>query len=172
VGLVRRRKMLREDQRMTGEEVGLWIQGASVVVAVGASVVALVVGGVDRRAAERNAERDREAARRLAENERREAAQHARRMLDFEALLRLAENQRRGGSSDAETRSELGAEAAVLTAMIGPERLPRLSQALNPESEAELRDFMDAPGTVEWQKRAAEAHLALLQITREIREAS
>ena len=163
---------MRQDRHMTGEEVGLWIQGASVVVAVGASVVALVVGAVDRRAAERNAEKDRAAARRLAEDERRAAARHARRMVEFEALLRLAENQRRGGSSDAETRSALGAEAAVLTAMVGPERLPHLSNELNPESEAELRAFMEAPDTLEWQRRAAEAHLALLQITREIREAA
>jgi hypothetical protein len=157
---------------MTGEEVGLWIQGASVVVAVGASVVALVVGAVDRRAAKGNAEKDREAARSLAAEERLAAAQHARRVADFEALLRLAENQRRGGSSDGETRRALGAEAAVLTAMIGPERLPHLSSELNPESETELRAFMEAPDTVEWQKRATEAHLALLQLAREIRDAS
>lgn len=155
---------------MTGEEVGLWIQGASVVVAVGASVVALVVGAIDRRSAKENAEKDREAASRLAEDERRATAKHASRMVDFEALLRLAENQRRGGSTDAEKRSELGAEAAVLSALVGADRLPYLAGALSPETDTELRALVEAPDTTEWQRRAAEAQLALLEVAREIHQ--
>lgn len=154
---------------MTGEEVGLWIQGASVVVAVGASVVAISLGVVDRRSAKRNADDDRRAARELAAEDRRTALRHARLLGELDALLRLAENQRRGGSSDPQKSRDMGVEAAALTALIGRNRLPHLSSELNPESEDELRAFMEDPSTPEWQRRATEAHLALLQLAREIR---
>ena len=171
-GRCRDGSQVRQNRHMTGEEVGLWIQGASVVVALGASVLALALGVTDRRAAQRNAEDDRRAARALAEDERRAALRQAHLLVELEALLRLAENQRRGGSSDAEESSRLGSEAATLTGLIGPERLPHLSAQLNPESDAELRDYMQASDTPEWQRRAVEAHLALRRTVEELRSAS
>lgn len=132
-------------------------------------MVAICLGVVDRRSAKRNAEADRRAARELAAEDRRTALRHARLLGELDALVRLAANQRRGGSLDEQKSRDMGAEAATLAALIGPERLPHLSSELNPESEEELRVFMAQDSTEEWQKRAAEAHLALLQLAREIR---
>ncbi len=88
--------------------IGDFISAVAVVVAVGASLVALFVSW-----------RERVNARKIAAEDRRVALEQAKLMFDLEQLLRLLENGNRGGSTDALERARLGAEALSLIGLLG-----------------------------------------------------
>ena len=143
---------------MTQEAVALWVQVAAVLVAVGASIVALVVSSLDRKT-----------ARGIAAKDRQTSVRQGALMFELEALTRLLNNLRRGGSTDDETRAALGAEAAALIAVIGSERLPLNWRNRINKSADELRDFVGDESKQEWLRRAAEAQIALADVGDELR---
>ena len=144
---------------MDTNEVTLWVQAGAVVVAVAASVVALVVSALDRRNSSR-----------IAAEDRRAALEHGQLMFEQEALLRLLQNLRRGGHSDTTVSKDMGAEAGALISVVGPERLPRNWAKRVAQTDDELLAYVDDEEQPEWQRRAVEAHIALNDVTREIRE--
>lgn len=148
------------DELMLQMRLTDWIQTAAVLVAVGASVVALIVSW-----------RDRVNARKIAAADRKAALAQAKLMFDMEALLRLLENQNRGGSTDDLERKRLGAEAMALVGLIGPERLPILWQRRighdDEELQEKLADGSDSPDFIKW---AIEVQLALNKVVDEIRQ--
>lgn len=144
---------------MTTEEVTLWIQAGAVVVAVGASIVALVVSW-----------RDRVNARNIAAKDRRAALAQAKLMFDLEALLRLLENQNRGGSTDRLETQRLGAEALSLIGLLGRDRLPRLWDRRVERDDDGLRELFEDEHFPEFKKDAVEVQLAVNEVVREIRE--
>lgn len=140
-------------------EVTLLVQAGAVVVAVAASVVALVVSALDRRN-----------SRLIAAEDRRAALEHGQLMFEQESLLKLLQNLRRGGHSDSTVSKDMGAEAGALISVMGPERLSRNWAKRVAQTDAELLAYVDDNEQPEWQRRAAEAHIALNDVTREIRE--
>lgn len=145
---------------MPTEELTLWIQAGAVVVAVGASIVALIVSW-----------RDRVNSRQIAAEDRRAALAQAKLMFDLEALLRLLENQNHGGSTDDQERKRLGAEAMALVGLIGPDRLPILWKRRIGHDDDELREKLaegsDSPDFIKW---AVEVQLALNKVVVEIND--
>lgn len=126
-----------------------WIQVVAVLVAVGASLVALYIS-----------DRDRTNARQIAAADRRAALRQAKLLVDLENLTRLAENLNRGGSTDPAETKRMGAEALTLIGLIGPDLLPTQwakRVGSNAHLEAKLRDE-DFP---EFKKYAIEAQLAV-----------
>ncbi|NVN00692.1 hypothetical protein [Arthrobacter sp. SDTb3-6] len=144
---------------MNTNEITLWVQAGAVVVAVGASIVALVVSTLDRRN-----------ARWIAAEDRRAALGHAQLMFEQEALLRLLQNLRRGGHTDSVISKDMGAEAGALISAVGPEKLPRNWAKQVAQTESELLAYVDDEEQPDWQRRAVEAHIALNDVTRDIRE--
>lgn len=143
---------------MDTNEVTLWVQAGAVVVAVAASVVALVVSALDRRN-----------SRRIAAEDRRAALEHGQLMFEQEALLRLLQNLRRGRHSDTAVSRDMGAEAGALISALGPGRLPHSWAKRVAQTDDELFAYIDDEEQPEWQRRAVEAHIALNDVTREIR---
>lgn len=144
---------------MTTEEITLWVQTAAVVVAVGASIVALVVSALDRRNARSIAAKDRELA-----------VRQAKLMFELESLLRLGQIRRRGGHIDKDKSKDMGAEAAALVGAIGAERLPKNWLGAVERDDAGLRAFVDDESNQEWQRKAVEVQLALNAVTAELHE--
>jgi hypothetical protein len=142
---------------MTKEEIALWVQVAAVVVAVGASVVALIVSALDRRN-----------ARKIAAMDRLTSIRHNRLTFEMEALLRLSQNLQPGGSNDTQKSRDMGAEAGAIVGAIGPERLPKNWEKRIEKSEEELRAFVADESNEGWIRRAVEAQLALMEVTEEI----
>lgn len=143
---------------MDTNEVTLWVQAGAVVVAVAASVVALAVSALDRRN-----------SRRIAAEDRGAALEHGQLMFEQEALLRLLQNLRRGGHSDTAVSRDMGAEAGALISALGPDRLPHNWAKRVAQTDDELFAYIDDEEQPEWQRRAVEAHIALNDVTREIR---
>ncbi|TAP25925.1 hypothetical protein [Arthrobacter sp. S41] len=144
---------------MTTEETTLWVQAAAVVVAVGASIVALIVSALDRRNARSIAAKDRELA-----------VRQATLMFELESLLRLGQLRRRGGHVDKEKSTDMGAEAAALVGALGAERLPKNWLGAVDRDDAGLRAFVDDESNEEWKRKAVEVQLALNAVTAEIQE--
>jgi len=144
---------------MTEESIALWIQVASIVAAVFASVVAL-----------RIASRDRREARMIAADDRRASLEQAMLLFDLEALVRLLENRNRGGSTDREETSRMGAEALTLIGLIGEERLPRQFARQVEVDDQGLQSLIDDPEMPGWKKDAIETQLAVNGLTRRVRE--
>ena len=144
---------------MTTEEITLWVQAAAVVVAVGASIVALVVSALDRRNARSIAAKDRE-----------HAVRQAKLMFERESLLRLGQIRRRGGHVDKEKSKDMGAEATALVGALGAERLPKNWLGAVERDDAGLRAFVDDESNEEWQRKAVEVQLALNAVTAELQE--
>ncbi len=118
------------------ETANLIVQIFVVVVAVGASLVALWLGARDRKHSAEIAEADREHvqalaeraqkhAEELADHQARTALEHQKLMFDLGIAVRLLENIIRGGSTDELERKRMGAEALALIGLLGPERLPQ-----------------------------------------------
>src|SRR5690625_7848541 len=99
---------------MTTEELTLWIQAAAVVVALGASITALVISMLDRRN-----------ARSIAAWDRAVSIRQTKLMFELEALTKLSQNLRRGGHTDSDIRKDMGAEAGEVIGDIGAARLLR-----------------------------------------------
>lgn len=143
---------------MHQEEIALWVQVGAVVVAVGASVVALVVSALDRRN-----------ARRIAAEDRRMALLQGKLMFELEALLRLSQNLRRGGHTDTDVSKDMGAEAGALIGALGAGRLPRNWDKRVAQTPDELRQFVEDEAQEDWLRRAVEAQLALMAVSDELR---
>ena len=90
--------------------VGDVIQIAAILVAAGASIVALIIASMDRRNAIKIAEDDRQAA-----------ADQARLLAELEAAIRLIVLEARGGHTDPIISKDMGAETLALIAMLGPD---------------------------------------------------
>lgn len=135
------------------------IQLAAVVAAVGASIVALWISAADRRNARLIADADRVAA-----------LKHSSLLFEQAQLLRLLENARRGGSTDPLETARLGAEAAGIIGLLGPERLPRnWENRVTSREDPSLQEHLNDETTPEWQKCAIEVQLALDDVTARIR---
>jgi len=127
--------------------------------AVGAAVVALVIGALDRRT-----------VREIAAEDRRASLEHAKLMFDLEALLRLSQNLERGGHTDSTVSKDMGAEAAALVNLIGPERLPVTWAAKRGSTLDEAREFAAREDTPPFKKHSIEVHLELDRVAQRIRE--
>lgn len=127
------------------------------IVAIGAAITALVVRLLDRRA-----------ARGIAAEDRRVALEQAKLMFDLEALLRLSQNIERGGHTDGQIGLDMGAEAAAILNLIGPERLPKTWAVYRRATLAEAREIAECEDTAAWKCNAIEVHLELDRVAREI----
>lgn len=143
---------------MTEVQIALIVQVAAVVAAVGASIVALIISALDRRNAWK-----------IAAKDRKDSLRQAQLLFEQEVLLRLLQNARRGGSTDKLERNQLGAEAAALIGLLGPERLPMNWEGRVGQNEEELRAFLIDTSKKEFLRRAVEVQLALNSTTAEIR---
>lgn len=139
--------------------IGDFIQTAAVLVAVGASLVALFTSW-----------RDRVSARKIAAEDRRASLEQAKLMFDLEALLRLQQNHNRGGSTDALERTQMGAEAMAIVGLLGPTVLPNLWQRRIGKSDDDLAAQVADEETEEWKKWQFETQIALNRTTARIRE--
>lgn len=142
---------------MTQDELGNLVQVVAVLVALGASVSALWISA-----------RDRQNAQRIAEEDRATAIRHGQLLFEQEALLRLAQNLDRGGYSDAQVRRDKGAEAQALIGAIGKDRLPLSWELRIKKNRDELVAFIADESHEGFLRRAAEAHIALMDVSDEI----
>lgn len=133
------------------------VQIVAVLVALGASIVALVIAHRDRRTQIEIAARDRK---------------HQRLLLELEYAVRLSANRNRGGSTDTEESKRLGAEALALAAVVGKKWVPRQwDRATDGMSDEEMYELLDGPETPErplWVKDKMETGLAIQNILREL----
>jgi hypothetical protein len=145
---------------VTPDQIALLVQVAAVVAAVGASIVALIISALDRRN-----------ARKIAAKDRKDSLRQAQLLFEQEVLLRLLQNARRAGSTDPLERDQLGAEAAALIGLLGPERLPMNweNRVGKNQSEDEMRAFVADASKQEFLRRAVEVQLALNTTTAQIR---
>ncbi len=131
--------------------VGDWIQAASVLVGIGAAVVALVIASRDRRV----------------------SAKRERLRIELDAALRLAANLAQGGTADNDTaaqleRKRMGAEALVLTGLLGRHRMPNY-WVHKFEDDDKLQKLLADPATPPFQRDAIEASLAVNAIVGDLR---
>jgi len=154
---------------MTINELTLWIQAGATVAAVAAAIIALVVSALDRKNTRTVAASDREDARELAREDRAASLRQSQLLFEQEALLRLLENARHGGSTDALRRADLGAEAAAIIGLFGPERLPLNWANRVAKTPDELREFVKDDTNQEFVRHSVEVQLALAEVTEEIR---
>ncbi|GMA26797.1 hypothetical protein [Arenivirga flava] len=143
------------------EALALWIQTAAVVVAVGASVVALIVSW-----------RDRVNSRRIAAEDRRASIEQAKLMLDLEMMIRLLQNRNRGGSSDPQERKVMGAEALTLVGLLGRDLVPEQWDRQVGHDEEGFQKFLEDPDWPEWKKDAIEVQIAMDRTVARIRALS
>lgn len=143
----------------TAEVVNLWIQSAVALAAVGAAIVALVVGAMDRKV-----------AREIAAEDRRASLEQAKLMFDLEVLLRLSRNIERAGHTEPAVVKDMSAEAAALLNIIGAERLPLTWADKRGSTEDQAREYMAKPDTPPYKRHAVEVHLEINRVTRRISE--
>jgi len=141
---------------MAEDQIATWLQVAAVVVAIAAvgaavlaaiatSVLAIVLGALDRRNVSRVAARDHEFQQLFREQD---------------LLHRLLENYNRGGSSDATESSRMGSDALTLIGAIGPRRLPELWNS-HVNSDTSLRESLEDPEMPDYKKEAIKVQLAV-----------
>ena len=135
------------------ETLSLWIQTLVAVAAVGAAIIALIVSA-----------KDRENAREIAAKDRRANLEQARLMFDLDALARLSRNLERAGHVDQQVAKDMGAEAAALLNVLGPDRLPRTWADKRKGTLTEAATAMDDPDLPDWKKDAIEVALELRRV--------
>lgn len=145
---------------MKPEEFALWIQAAAVVVAVGASLVALTVSW-----------RDRANARFIADLDRRASLKQAKLLFDLDVLMRLLDNLNRGGSTDPKESARMGSEALTLIGLLSAELLPTLWETRVGHEDKLQRHHVD-PEFPQYKRNAIEVQLAINRVLAEIRELS
>lgn len=120
------------------------IQLAAVLVAVAASVIALVIATVDRKTQLRIAEKDRA---------------QARLAVELEYAVRLSANRNMGGSTDPAESKRLGAEAMALAVAVGKRWVPRqydyVMEGRTPDEIIAIFDNPESPQWVKWRNEAA-----------------
>ena len=134
------------------------IQVVAVVVAIGASIVALVIASMDRRNALK-----------IAEGDRRAAVDQARLLAELDAATRLSVLEARGGHTDPVISKDMGAETLALIAMLGPDRVPEMWKRRVTKSDEELRAFIADDSEPQFLRDAVEAERAVHDILRELR---
>lgn len=137
---------------------GAIIQVVAVVVAIGASIVALVIASMDRRHALK-----------IAEGDRRAAVDQARLLAELEAATRLSVLEARGGHTDPVISKDMGAETLALIAMLGPDRVPQMWKRRVTKTDEELRAFIADESEPQFLRDAVEAERAVYDILRELR---
>lgn len=135
------------------ETLSLWIQTLVAVAAVGAAIIALIVSA-----------KDRENAREIAAKDRRANLEQARLMFDLDALARLSRNLERAGHVDQQVAKDMGAEAAALLNVLGPDRLPRTWADKRKGTLTEAATAMDDPDLPDWKRDAIEVALELRRV--------
>lgn len=133
------------------------IQIAAVIVAVGASLVALVIASMDRRNAIK-----------IAEDDRRAATDQARLLAELQAAIRLSVLEARGGHTNPAIRKDMGAETLALIAMLGPDRVPEMWKRRVEKSDEKLRAFIADENEPQFLRDAAEAERAVHDILRDL----
>lgn len=133
------------------------IQIAAVVVAVGASLVALIIASMDRRNAIK-----------IAQDDRRAAADQARLLAELEAAIRLSVLEARGGHTDPVVSKDMGAETLALIAMLGPGRVPEMWKRRVTKSDEELRAFIADENEPQFVRDAVEAERAVHDILNDL----
>lgn len=154
-------RMLVGTFRYMENDIALWVQSAAVLVAVGASLVALSTSYLDRRNNRRIAAETRAADIRVRSL-----------LLELEHAIRLATNRNMGGSSDGRESNRLGAEATALVTLLGKERVPVQWENLVGHGPEELLGKMDEPETPDWVKHKIETGIAVQRILTEFRSTS
>lgn len=134
------------------------IQVVAVVVAIGASIVALVIASMDRRNALK-----------IAEGDRRAAVDQARLLAELDAATRLSVLEARGGHTDPVISKDMGAETLALIAMLGPDRVPEMWKRRVTKSDEELRAFIADESEPQFLRDAVEAERAVYDVLRELR---
>lgn len=134
------------------------IQIAVVAVALGASIVALVIASMDRRNAVK-----------IAEDDRRIAVDQALLLAELEAAIRLSVLEARGGHTDPGVRMDMGAETLALVAMLGPGRVPEMWRRRVTKSDEELRAFVANENEPQFLRDAVEAERAVHDVLSELR---
>lgn len=131
-----------------------FIQLLAILVAVGASVVAIVIATQDRKTQLRIALQDRE---------------QARLALELEYAIRLSANRNMGGSTDPAETKRLGAEAMALVGVVGerwvPQQYEHIMDGHTPETLAAAHAGDDTP---QWKQWRTESTLAVQRIVAEI----
>lgn len=135
------------------ETLSLWIQTLVAVAAVGVAIIALIVSA-----------KDRENAREIAAKDRRANLEQARLMFDLDALARLSRNLERAGHVDQQVAKDMGAEAAALLNVLGPDRLPRTWADKRKGTLTEAATAMDDPDLPDWKRDAIEVALELRRV--------
>src|SRR5699024_12445607 len=135
--------------------VSLWVQSGAVLVALAASVIALMVSALDRRNSRQIAARDRQAA-----------LEREQLMYEQEALLRLLQNLRRGGHTDESAIRDMDAEAGGLIRAIGQDKLARNGVKRIDQTDDGLLPYVDNEETPERHRRAGAVQIALKAVTR------
>ena len=133
-----------------------WIQFAAVLVAVAASIVALIVATCDRRTQIKIA-----AA----------ARAHDRLRLELEYAVMLGANRNKGGSTDPAESARLGAEALAYATVVGQRWVPRQwIRATDGKSPEEMRALLETSETEtpEWVKDKIETGLAITAMLDEL----
>lgn len=130
-----------------------WIQVVIAAVAVGASIVALVIANKDRKTQMYIARQNRE---------------HSRLLTELEYAVKLAANRNHGGSTDKLVREKLGAEALAFTGVVGAEWVPRQwEHATGGRSIEEMRELLEkgpTPEQPDWVLNKIESALAVRAI--------
>lgn len=130
-----------------------WIQILIAIVAVGASVVALIIANKDRKTQMRIARLNRD---------------HSRLLLELEYAIRLSANRNHGGSTDPQERKKLGAESLAFAAVIGEKWVPRQwERATDGRTLEEMRALLAGGPTKEqpeWVLDKIESALAIRAI--------
>lgn len=157
---------------MDAESVGNIIQVIAVVVAVGASIVALYISHRDRVEARRVADADRAHAAQIAAEDRAAALKHGKLLFEYELLYRLSVNMNRGGYGPDEVglRKERGAEHLATVALLGRDRLPQQWDRAVVFTSDELRERAKDEASDQWVQDRDETAAALVELAREIRE--
>ena len=127
-----------------------WIQVLIATVAVGASIVALVIAQKDRQTQLKIARMNRE---------------HSRLILELDYVVRLSANRNRGGSTDERERKQMGAEALALAGVVGERWVPKQwEDATDGKSLEEMKAILEKGETAEhpeWVLRKIETFLGM-----------
>lgn len=130
------------------------IQLIAVLVAVAASIIALLIATVDRKTQLRIADKDRA---------------QARLAVELEYAVRLSANRNMGGSSDPAESKRLGAEAMALAVVVGRRWVPRqYDYVMEGRTPAEIQAAFDNPASPDWVKWRNEAAVGVQAIVDEM----
>ncbi|MET4003925.1 hypothetical protein ABIB48_002663 [Arthrobacter sp. UYCu511] len=144
---------------MDTNEVTLWVQAGAVVVAVAASVVALVVSALDRKN-----------SRQIAAADRRAALELSQLLFQQESIVKLAQTLKLARNSDTDVRGSLLDEAEALIYAVGPELLPRNWAKVSTRTDSRKQELIEGDSVNPEFQRLLEVQLALTGLMNQIRK--